>query len=108
MFRYPSRISLFCAFIGTGAHLFVVTACLLSLALMSAFHLAKRGAVLTATIIIYALSSGVGGFVSARLYRQFGGYVWLKHKLHRLFVFLQVELGVEYYSKCLNISGNFM
>jgi hypothetical protein len=87
VFRYPSRISLFCAFIGTGAHLFVVTACLLSLALMSAFHLAKRGAVLTATIIIYALSSGVGGFVSARLYRQFGGLNWVWNTILNALIF---------------------
>jgi hypothetical protein len=87
IFRYPGRISLFCAFIGTGAHLFVVTFCLLSLALMSTFHLAKRGAVLTATIIIYALSSGVGGFVSARLYRQLGGLNWVWNTILNALIF---------------------
>jgi hypothetical protein len=70
VFRYPSRISVFCAFVGTGAHLFVATFCLLSLALIEAFDSSKRGGVMTATIIIYALTSGIGGFVSARLYRQ--------------------------------------
>jgi hypothetical protein len=87
VFRYPSRISIFCAFIGTGAHLFVVTFCLLSLALLSAFHPSKRGGIMTATIIIYALTSGVGGFVSARLYRQLGGLNWVWNTILNSLVF---------------------
>ena len=77
VFRFPQRASLFCAFVGTGVHLFVVGFVLLLLALMSVFNAAKRGGVMTATIIIYALTSGVGGFVSARLYRQLGGLNWV-------------------------------
>eukprot|EP00937_MAST-01D_sp_MAST-1D-sp2_P005126 g5126.t1 len=77
VFRFPARASLFCAFVGTGVHLFVVTFVLLVLALTSVFNAAKRGSVMTATIIIYSLTSGVGGFVSARLYRQMGGLNWV-------------------------------
>jgi hypothetical protein len=55
----------------------VVAFCLLALALLSAFNVSKRGGVMTATIIIYALTSGIGGFVSARLYRQLGGLNWV-------------------------------
>jgi len=77
VFRFPARFTLFCAFVGTGVHLFVCTFCLLVLALLSAFNVSKRGGVTTATIIIYALTSGIGGFVSARLYRQLGGLNWV-------------------------------
>jgi hypothetical protein len=77
VFRFPQRVSVFCAMIGTGVHLFVVCFLLLTLALMSAFHPSKRGGITTASIIIYALTSAVGGFVSARLYRQLGGLNWV-------------------------------
>ena len=42
---------------------------------------------LTATIIIYALSAGVGGFVSARLYRQLGGLNWVWNTILNALIF---------------------
>ena len=47
----------------------------------------KRGAILTAMIILYACTAPIGGFVSARLYRQIGGKAWLSNALVTATVF---------------------
>jgi hypothetical protein len=77
VFRPPSNVLLFSSLIGMGAQLFVMTFLLLSLALLGLFAPTKRGSVATASIILYALTSGVGGYVSARLYKQLGGTQWV-------------------------------
>ena len=77
VFRPPGNILLFSSLIGMGAQLFVMTFLLLSLALLGLFAPTKRGSVASASIILYALTSGVGGYVSARLYKQLKGTQWV-------------------------------
>ena len=79
VFRHPSgrQAMLFSAGIGAGAQLLLMVAMLLVLALMGMFVPTKRGAVATAVIVLYALTSCVGGYLAARLYRQLGGTNWV-------------------------------
>jgi hypothetical protein len=70
VFRYPKAINLFSALLGSGAQLCCTTFILLVCAIVGLFRPTKRGAILTAMIVIYVLTSVVGGFVSARFYRQ--------------------------------------
>lgn len=81
VFRFPPLYNALCAMVGAGAHLFCVTFLLLACALTNCFVPTKRGAILTAMIVLYAISSPVCGFVSARLYRQLGGDAWLSNAL---------------------------
>lgn len=76
VFRFPAHLNVFCALIGSGVQLCLVTLLLLICALTGVFRATKRGAILTALILDYVLTSGVSGFVSARLYRQLNGKKW--------------------------------
>ena len=46
------------------------------LALVGVFYPYNRGALLTACIVLYALTAGIAGYVAANDYRQMGGENW--------------------------------
>ena len=77
VFRFPPYVGLLAACVGNGVQLFVLCFCLLSVSLLGTFGPHKRGAVVTALIILYALTSGVSGFVSAQLYKKLNGQTWV-------------------------------
>lgn len=77
VFRGPAFISLFTAVVGSGAQIFATVLILLTCVLLGVFKATKRGAVLTACIIIYALCGAIGGAVSARLFKQLKGKNWV-------------------------------
>ena len=87
VFRFPRYTSLFCAVIGTGTQLFAMTMGVFALALVGAFYPYNRGALLTAIIVIYALTSGIAGYVAANHYRQMGGENWVRNVLLTGFLF---------------------
>merc|ERR1711966_440148 len=87
VFRFPRYTSLFCAVIGTGTQLFAMTMGAFALALVGAFYPYNRGALLTAIIVIYALTSGIAGYVAANNYRQMGGENWVRNVLLTGFLF---------------------
>ena len=86
VFRFPRYTSLFCAVIGTGTQLFAMTMGVFALALVGAFYPYNRGALLTAIIVIYALTSGIAGYVAANHYRQMGGENWVRNVFSPVFV----------------------
>ncbi|KAL4095524.1 hypothetical protein PRIC1_008898 [Phytophthora ramorum] len=77
VFRFPSNLSVFCALNGAGAQLFVMLSVVLVSSLLGIVKPNKRGGMMAAFIVLYALTAGVGGFHSARLYRQLGGQRWV-------------------------------
>jgi hypothetical protein len=77
VFRSPDQLSLFCACVGSGAQLFTTALILLVFVLCGVFKATKRGALLTAAIIIYAVSGAIGGLVAARLFKQLKGQNWV-------------------------------
>lgn len=77
VFRFPRYLSVFCALNGAGAQLFVMLTVVLGSSLLGLVKPNKRGGIMTAFIVLYALTAGVGGYYSARLYRQLGGDRWV-------------------------------
>jgi len=73
VFRLPPAFSMFCAYVGTGAQLLSLAFFLLVLAIMNMFYPGNRGAMYTAAIVLYALTAGTAGFVSAHMYCRFHG-----------------------------------
>ena len=73
VFRLPPMLSVFCAYVGIGAQLFSLIVFLLVLAAMNTFYPGNRGAMYTAAIVLYALTAGTAGFVSAHLYGRLSG-----------------------------------
>lgn len=76
VFRLPSHVNLLSGFVGAGAHLFTMTLLLLSLAVAGTFVSNRRGGIVTAIVILYCITSSVGGYVSARMYKQLKGGKW--------------------------------
>ena len=77
VFRTPQDLNLFTAFIGAGAQIFSTVVILLACVLLGVFKATKRGAILTAIIVIYALCGIAGGFVAGRIYKQLKGQNWV-------------------------------
>jgi hypothetical protein len=77
VFRSPEMLSGFCAAIGAGAQIFFTLLINLCCVLLGVFDPTKRGALLTAMIVIYALCGLVGGMVSCSLYKQLKGSNWV-------------------------------
>ena len=71
VFRFPKRKLLFAAMLGTGVQLFVMALIFILLAAVSIFS-KHRGSMATGAIILYALTSGIGGYVSAKMYSRWG------------------------------------
>lgn len=77
VFRVPEKsLMLLCSALGTGTQLLVMAIVLLSLSLVGTFYPGNRGALNTAAIVLYAITAGIGGYVSSRLYVGFGGQKW--------------------------------
>lgn len=78
VFRFPAHKMLFTAMLGAGSQLFCMVLGVLILALITTFSNGmKRGSIPTAMIVFYALSAGIGGYISGKFYRQLGGTNWV-------------------------------
>jgi hypothetical protein len=76
VFRFPRRKMLLSSAVGVGLHLVVTLFITTLFCLVQVVDATRRGAVLQCIICAYALCAGVGGYFSARLYRQINGEQW--------------------------------
>ncbi|GMN51445.1 hypothetical protein TIFTF001_020596 [Ficus carica] len=81
VFRYPPYKSLFAAALGSGTQLFTLTVFIFLLALVGVFYPYNRGALFTALVVIYALTSGIAGYTAASFYCQLEGTNWVRNLL---------------------------
>ena len=95
VFRNPNNLNLFVAFIGSGAQIFCTIFVLLLSVILGVFKATRRGALLTAAILIYALCGLAGGFVAGRLFRQLKGVNWVWNTMLTASVF-PVPLGLVF------------
>uniref|UniRef100_A0A0D6QVG0 Transmembrane 9 superfamily member n=1 Tax=Araucaria cunninghamii TaxID=56994 RepID=A0A0D6QVG0_ARACU len=77
VFRYPPHKSLFCSVLGSGTQLLALAIFIFMLALVGVFYPYNRGALYTALVVIYALTSGIAGYTAASFYRQLEGKNWV-------------------------------
>ncbi len=59
--RVPPHVNLFSAFIGAGIQILVIALFVFALALLGTFYPYNRGAMLSACVLLYALTAGVAG-----------------------------------------------
>ncbi|XP_022732281.1 transmembrane 9 superfamily member 5-like [Durio zibethinus] len=76
VFRYPQNKSLFCAVIGTGTQLLTLVCCLFVLVCLGVLYPYNRGALCTALVILYSLTSVVAGYTTASFHCQFAEAGW--------------------------------
>jgi hypothetical protein len=81
VFRFPPNSSLFAACVGTGTQVLVMATCIFLLSLVGVFYPYNRGAMLTACVVLYALTAGVAGWISARSYKMMDGTNWVRNVL---------------------------
>jgi hypothetical protein len=81
VFRFPKFKSLFAAALGSGTQLFTLTIFIFILALVGVFYPYNRGALFTALVVIYALTSGIAGYTAASFYCQLEGTNWVRNLL---------------------------
>lgn len=77
VFRFPKFKSVFAAALGSGTQLFTLTVFIFILALVGVFYPYNRGALFTALVVIYALTSGIAGYTATSFYCQLEGTNWV-------------------------------
>ncbi|KAK2795119.1 hypothetical protein FQN51_000537 [Onygenales sp. PD_10] len=78
VFRCPKHPMLLSVFLGNGAQLFVMTGVTVVFALLGLLSPSNRGFLGTIILILYTFLGFIGGYVSARAYKSFGGEAWKK------------------------------
>ncbi|KAB8885425.1 hypothetical protein FH972_026793 [Carpinus fangiana] len=81
VFRFPKYNSVFAAALGSGSQLFTLTIFIFMLALVGVFYPYNRGALFTALVVIYALTSGIAGYTATSFYCQLEGKNWVRNLL---------------------------
>ncbi|KAI9762902.1 MAG: hypothetical protein M1840_001136 [Geoglossum simile] len=79
VFRAPKYPLLLSVFLGSGAQLFVMTGITIAFALLGFLSPSNRGSLGTVMILLYAILASVGGYVSSRCYKTFGGEAWKRN-----------------------------
>lgn len=77
VFRAPHRPMLFSSIVGVGAQILLITLFLLILATIGLFYPGNHGRLYFCSILLYALTSYVAGYVSGAKYKQFGREDWM-------------------------------
>ncbi|KJE91774.1 transmembrane 9 superfamily member 1 [Capsaspora owczarzaki ATCC 30864] len=77
VFRFPEHRTLFCAVLGVGTQFLVVCGLLLAMALFGMFNVHQHGSMNSAVIAIYALTSGISGYISGSFFKKIGGQNWV-------------------------------
>lgn len=76
VFRTPKNPLLLSIFLGNGSQLFVMVGTTITFALLGFLSPSNRGSLGTVMILLYTVFGFIGGYVSARVYKSFGGDRW--------------------------------
>ena len=76
VFRPPKNPLLLSVLLGNGSQLFVMTGTTIVFALLGFLSPSNRGSLGTVVILLYTVFGFIGGYVSARVYKSFGGEAW--------------------------------
>ncbi|XP_076147189.1 transmembrane 9 superfamily member 1 [Alosa pseudoharengus] len=77
VFRFPPYKSLLCAVLGVGAQFLTLATGIIIMALLGMFNVHRHGAINSAAIVLYALTSCVSGYCSCSFYTQIHGQRWV-------------------------------
>ncbi|CAG2171155.1 unnamed protein product, partial [Oppiella nova] len=76
VFRPPHRSMMLSVFIGSGVQVLCMTVITLFFACLGFLSPANRGALMTCALVLFVCLGTPAGYVSARIYKAFGGYKW--------------------------------
>lgn len=81
VFRPPRKGMLLSVLLGSGVQVFFMTLVTLAFACLGFLSPANRGALMTCAMVLYVLLGTPAGYVSARMYKSFGGIKWKSNVL---------------------------
>ncbi|KAF7997992.1 hypothetical protein HCN44_009390 [Aphidius gifuensis] len=81
VFRPPRKGMLLSVFLGSGIQVFFMTLVTLAFACLGFLSPANRGALMTCAMVLYVCLGTPAGYVSARIYKSFGGEKWKSNVL---------------------------
>ncbi|XP_066152516.1 transmembrane 9 superfamily member 2 [Euwallacea fornicatus] len=81
VFRPPRKGMLLSVLLGSGTQVFCMTLVTLAFACLGFLSPANRGALMTCAMVLYVLLGSPAGYISARIYKSFGGEKWKSNVL---------------------------
>ncbi|XP_075211527.1 transmembrane 9 superfamily protein member 2 [Lycorma delicatula] len=81
VFRPPRKGMLLSVLLGSGVQIFCMTLFTLAFACLGFLSPANRGAFMTCAMVVYVCLGTPAGYVSARIYKSFGGEKWKSNVL---------------------------
>ncbi|KAL9649804.1 hypothetical protein ABK040_009618 [Willaertia magna] len=105
VFRRPFGLTFLCAFIGTGFHLAFLALFLILLCVVNTFY-DTRGAIMNAFIVLYCLTSIIGGYFSGHFYLKWKGDRWIRTALWTSCLFPLIIFVVVFCLNALAVSYN--
>ncbi|KAE8751634.1 hypothetical protein FOCC_FOCC001482 [Frankliniella occidentalis] len=81
VFRPPRKGMLLAVFLGSGTQVFCMVLVTLAFACMGFLSPANRGALMTCAMVLFVWLGTPAGYVSARIYKSFGGEKWKSNVL---------------------------
>ncbi|KAK9304579.1 hypothetical protein QLX08_004021 [Tetragonisca angustula] len=81
VFRPPRKGMLLSVLLGSGVQVFYMTLVTLAFACLGFLSPANRGALMTCAMVLYVCLGATAGYVSARIYKSFGGEKWKSNVL---------------------------
>lgn len=95
VFRSPSNLVLFASLVGTGAQLAIQALSTMLISTVGALY-DHRGTIVTSGMLMYALTSVIGGYVSGALYARNDGKNWIKCMVFTTMLFPGVCVGIAF------------
>jgi transmembrane 9 superfamily protein 1 len=77
VFRFPPHKSLLAAVLGNGSQFLTLASAIIFLALLGVFNVHRHSSLNSTAVLLYAVTSGVCGFVSSSMFRKMGGRGWV-------------------------------
>ncbi|KAF9142647.1 hypothetical protein BG015_000715 [Linnemannia schmuckeri] len=93
VFRTPAYPMLLSIIVGTGSQMFLMASVTILFAALGFLSPSNRGSLATVMIVFYMFFGVVAGFISARLYKMFGGEAWKTNVIGTAFLFPSVIFG---------------
>ncbi|XP_065842965.1 transmembrane 9 superfamily member 4-like [Oscarella lobularis] len=97
VFRPPQYPIIFTSFIGSGVQILSMTLVVLVLAMFGMLSPASRGALMSASIVLYAFMGIFSGFYAGRLYKTMKGIKWKKAAWLTGSLYPSLVLGLSFF-----------
>ncbi|XP_013781981.1 transmembrane 9 superfamily member 3-like [Limulus polyphemus] len=95
VFRPPSHPLIFCALVGCGYQIAIVTLSVIIFAILGELY-TERGSLLSTAIFVYAATSPVNGYFGGSLYSRMQGKQWIKQMMLSAFMLPALICGTAF------------